>query len=85
MPIPYTYSFARYLTAKKSVDDRALNRHGLAEPGRCTATAATPAAAAAASSRWEQVSAAWWSGLLAGGMLTHATYTAIDMAPTLHG
>ena len=27
MPIPHTYSFARYLTAKKSVDDRALNRH----------------------------------------------------------
>jgi hypothetical protein len=27
MPIPQTYSFTRYLSAKKSVDDRALNRH----------------------------------------------------------
>ncbi|OGO36172.1 MAG: hypothetical protein A2W35_10380 [Chloroflexi bacterium RBG_16_57_11] len=27
MPAPRTYSFTRYLSAKKSVDDRALNRH----------------------------------------------------------
>ena len=27
MPIPIHYEFARYLAAKKSVDDRALNRH----------------------------------------------------------
>ena len=27
MAIPTTYSFTRYLAAKKSLDDRALNRH----------------------------------------------------------
>ena len=27
MAIPTTYQFTRYLAAKKSVDDRALNRH----------------------------------------------------------
>jgi SAM-dependent methyltransferase len=27
MPTPITYTFTRYLAAKKSVDDRALNRH----------------------------------------------------------
>ncbi len=26
MPLPETYSFPRYLAAKRSVDDRALNR-----------------------------------------------------------
>ena len=38
MSIPITYSLSRYLAAKKSVDDRALNWQVLAAPGSGSAT-----------------------------------------------
>ena len=81
MPIPRTYSFARYLSAKKSVDDRALNRHvwqGL--------VAALPRATPEQPLRVLEVGAGLGTmveRLFAGGMLTHATYTAIDLEPGL--
>src|SRR6266851_553849 len=77
MPIPLTYSFARYLTAKKSVDDRALNGHvwqGL--------VAALPRATPEQPLRVLEVGAGLGTmveRLFAGDMLTHATYTAIDL------
>jgi predicted O-methyltransferase YrrM len=81
MPIPRTYSFARYLSAKKSVDDRALNWHvwqGL--------VAALPRATPEQPLRVLEVGAGLGTmveRLFAGGMLTHATYTAIDLEPAL--
>jgi len=81
MPIPLTYSFARYLTAKKSVDDRAL--HGYVWQ---TLAAALPRATPEKPLQILEVGAglgAMVERLCAGGMLTHATYTAIDMEPGL--
>ena len=81
MSIPHTYSFTRYLTAKQSVDDRALNRHvwqSLVAALLC-ATPEKPLqileVGAGLGTMVER--------LFADGMLTHATYTAIDMEPTL--
>jgi hypothetical protein len=81
MSIPLSYSFTRYLAAKKSVDDRALNW----QVWRRLVTAlprATPEqplcileVGAGIGSMVER--------LLIGDVLTYATYTAIDMAPTL--
>ena len=81
MPIPRTYSFARYLTAKKSVDDRALNRHVWQSLG-----AALPRATAERPLQILEVGAGLGSmveRLCAGAMLTYATYTAIDLEPRL--
>jgi len=81
MPIPLTYSFARYLSAKKSVDDRALNWHvwqGL--------VAALPRATPEQPLRVLEVGAGLGTmveRLFAGSMLTHAAYTAIDLEPAL--
>jgi predicted O-methyltransferase YrrM len=81
MPIPHTYSFARYLTAKKSVDDRALNRH-VWQSLRAALLRATPEqplqileVGAGLGTMVER--------LVASGMLTHTTYTAIDLEPAL--
>jgi SAM-dependent methyltransferase len=79
MSIPTTYSFPRYLAAKKSVDDRALNRHvwgGLVR--------ALPAATPEVPLRVLEVGAGIGTmveRLLEWGLLTSATYTAIDAQP----
>ena len=81
MPIPLTYSFARYLSAKKSVDDRALNRHVWQ-----SLVAALPRATPEQPLHILEVGAGLGTmveRLYAGGVLTHATYTAIDLEPTL--
>jgi predicted O-methyltransferase YrrM len=81
MSIPGTYSFARYLTAKQSVDDRALNRHVWQSLG-----AALPRATPEQPLRILEIGAGLGTmveRLCAGGMLTNATYTAIDLEPTL--
>ncbi len=81
MPIPLTYSFARYLTAKKSVDDRALNRYVWHILG-----AALPRATPEKPLQILEVGAGLGSmveRLCAGSMLTNATYTAIDLEPSL--
>ena len=81
MPIPHTYSFARYLSAKKSVDDRALHRHVWQ-----SLIAALPRTTPEQPLQILEVGAglgAMVERLVASGMLTHATYTAIDLEPTL--
>src|SRR5262245_47712336 len=81
MSIPHTYSFARYLTAKQSVDDRALNRHVWQSLG-----AALPHSTPERPLHILEVGAglgATVERLCASGMLTHATYTAIDLEPAL--
>ena len=81
MSIPHTYSFTRYLTAKKSVDDRALNRYVWQILG-----AALPRATPEKPLQILEIGAGLGSmveRLCAGSMLTHATYTAIDLEPTL--
>src|SRR5215469_546724 len=81
MSIPLTYSLARYLAAKKSVDDRALNWQVWQR-----LVAALPEATPEQPLRILEVGAGIGSmveRLLAADVLTHATYTAIDMAPML--
>ena len=81
MSIPHTYSFMRYLAAKKSVDDRAMNWQVWQR-----LVAALPRAATEQPLRILEVGAGIGSmveRLLAGDVLTHVIYTAIDMAPTL--
>jgi hypothetical protein len=81
LSIPITYSLTRYLAAKKSVDDRALNwqvwQHLVAALPRTTPKQPL---------RVLEVGAGIGSmveRLVAGHALTHATYTAIDQAPAL--
>jgi len=81
LSIPVTYSLMRYLAAKKSVDERALN---------CQVwkrlLAALPRATPQEPLRILEVGAGIGSmveRLVAGDVLTHATYTAIDRAPAL--
>jgi len=81
LSIPITYSLMRYLAAKKSVDERALN---------CQVwkrlLAALPRATPQQPLRILEVGAGIGSmveRLVAGDVLTHATYTAIDRAPAL--
>jgi SAM-dependent methyltransferase len=81
MPIPRTYSFARYLSAKKSVDDRALNQYVWQ-----SLVAALPRATPEQPLQILEVGAGLGTmveRLVASPMLTHATYTAIDLEPTL--
>ena len=81
MPISSTYSFTRYLTAKKSVDDRALNRYVWQ-----SLVAALPRSTPEEPLHILEVGAglgAMVERLYAGGLLTYATYTAIDLEPTL--
>jgi SAM-dependent methyltransferase len=79
MTIPATYSFTRYLAAKKSVDDRALNRHVWGSLVR-----ALPGANATTPLTLLEVGAGIGTmveRLLDWGLLTHAAYTAIDAEP----
>src|ERR1700682_1962604 len=81
MSIPLTYSFMRYLAAKKSVDDRALNwqvwQRFVAALPRATPDKSLGSLLVGGGAR---SNVAW---LLGGDVLTHATNTGIDMAPTL--
>jgi predicted O-methyltransferase YrrM len=79
--MPLTYSLMRYLAAKKSVDDRALNW----QVWQCF-VAALQRATPEQPLRILEVGAGIGSmveRLLAGDVLARATYTAIDKAPTL--
>ena len=76
MPIPEDYPFTRYLAAKKSVDDRALNYHV-----RQSLVQALPLAAPEAPLLILEVGAGIGTMLermLEQGLLTYATFTAID-------
>ena len=77
--MPTDYSFTRYLAAKKSVDDRALNRSVWGSLVR-----ALPASTPATPLQVLEVGAGIGTmveRLLAWGLLTDATYTAIDADP----
>jgi SAM-dependent methyltransferase len=79
MTIPTTYSFTRYLAAKKSVDDRALNRHVWGSLAR-----SLPGASATTPLTILEVGAGIGTmveRLLDWGPLTQAAYTAIDAEP----
>ena len=81
MSIPRTYSFMRYLAAKKSVDHRALNW-----PVWQRLVGALPEATPEQPLRILEIGAGLGSmveRLLASDMLTHAIYTAIDIEPML--
>jgi hypothetical protein len=81
MSIPLTYSLMRYLAAKKSVDDRALNWQVWQR-----LVAALPRATPEQPLCILEVGAGIGSmveRLSAGDVLTYATYTAIDIAPAL--
>src|SRR5215469_7143369 len=81
MSVPLTYSFLRYLAAKKSVDDRALNWQVWQR-----LVGALPDATPEQPLRILEVGAGIGSmveRLLAADVLADAIYTAIDMAPTL--
>lgn len=79
MSIPATYSFTRYLAAKKSVDDRALNRRVWQSLRQ-----ALPTAKSEAPLRVLEVGAGIGTMVeraLTWGLLTNASYTAIDAEP----
>ena len=80
MSIPITYSLLRYLAAKKSVDDRALNWQVWQH-----LVAALPRATPQQPLRILEVGAGIGCMVerLVADDVPHATYTAIDMAPTL--
>jgi hypothetical protein len=81
LSIPITYSLLRYLAAKKSVDDRALNWQVWQR-----LVTALPRATPQQTLRILEVGAGIGSmmeRLVAGDVLTHATYMAIDRAPAL--
>ena len=76
MTLPATYSFARYLAAKKSIDDRCLNQH----VWQCLVEALPPATPDRPL-RVLEVGAGIGTmieRLLEKRVLSHATYTAID-------
>jgi SAM-dependent methyltransferase len=76
MPVPETYSFTRYLSAKRSVDDRALNR-----PVWQSLFQALPPAPPQSPLRLLEIGAgtgAMFERMLAWGMLKYAEYTALD-------
>lgn len=79
MAIPQEYSFTRYLAAKVSVDDRALNRHVWG-----TLKQALPPASKGKPTRALEAGAGIGTmveRLLAWGLLTHAHYSALDADP----
>jgi SAM-dependent methyltransferase len=79
MAIPTSYNFTRYLAAKKSVDDRALNRH----VWQCL-TQTMPPTAAGAPVQVVEIGAGIGTmveRLVEWGLLRRATYTAIDADP----
>jgi SAM-dependent methyltransferase len=76
MPVHETYSFTRYLSAKMSVDDRALNRPVWQSLFQALPLAGPPAPLCAL-----EIGAgagAMFERMLAWGMLNHAEYTALD-------
>ena len=76
MSIPATYSFARYLAAKKSIDDRCLNHHVWQ-----SLTEALPQATPDQPLRVLEVGAGIGTmieRLLEKQLLSHAMYTAVD-------
>ncbi len=79
MPVPSAYSFTQYLAAKKTVDDRALNRHVWQSLVR-----ALPDAIPEKPLQVLEVGAGigtMLERLLDWGLLTQAAYTAIDAEP----
>jgi SAM-dependent methyltransferase len=81
MSIPATYSFTRYLAAKKSVDDRALNRHVWQRLSRDL-----PRATPAVPLRVLEVGAGIGTmveRLVTWDLLSNAVYTAIDADPEM--
>lgn len=81
MAIPTTYPFTRYLAAKKSVDDRALNGHV-----RQQLMHAVPATSTAKPLRILEVGAGIGTmveRLVSWGILNHTIYTAIDADPEM--
>jgi SAM-dependent methyltransferase len=79
MAVPRTYSFTRYLAAKKSVDDRALNRHVLETLAR-----SLPILNSKGPLRVLEVGAGIGTmveRLLAWRVLDKAAYTAVDSDP----
>lgn len=79
MPVPRTFSFTQYLAAKKTVDDRALNRHVWESLVR-----ALPDAAPENPLRVLEVGAGigtMLERLVDWGLLTQAKYTVIDAEP----
>jgi SAM-dependent methyltransferase len=81
MAIPTTYSFTRYLAAKKSLDDRALNRHvwqclGQALPEVASDRAVQVLEIGAGIGTMVERVVEW-------GLLQQATYTAIDADPEM--
>src|SRR5215475_4393893 len=79
MAIPSTYQFTRYLAAKKSVDDRSLNRHVWD-----SLVQALPQGAAVGPVQVVEIGAGIGTmveRLVEWGLLRHATYTAIDVDP----
>lgn len=77
MPIPETYSFTRYLAAKVSVDDRALNRQVWQSLSQVLPTVAREAPL-----RILEVgsgSGAMFERMLDWGLLSYADYTALDL------
>jgi len=76
MAIPTTYSFTRYLAAKKSVDDRALNRHVWH-----SLVQTMPQVASGGAVQVLEIGAGIGTmveRLVEWGLLSQATYTAID-------
>jgi SAM-dependent methyltransferase len=81
MAIPTTYSFTRYLAAKKSLDDRALNRH----VWQCLVQA-LPQVASDRCAQVLEIGAGIGTmveRLVEWGLLQQATYTAIDEDPEM--
>jgi SAM-dependent methyltransferase len=79
VPMPADYSFTRYLAAKKSVDDRALNRHVWGNLVR-----ALPVSSPETPLQVLEVGAGIGTmveRLLAWGLLANAVYAAIDADP----
>jgi SAM-dependent methyltransferase len=79
MPIPTSYSFTRYLAAKKSVDDRALNQRVWDHLTRALPRG-TPAAPVAVLEVGAGIGT-MVERLVEREVLHHATYTAIDADP----
>jgi SAM-dependent methyltransferase len=77
MPVPESYNFIRYLSAKQSVDDRALSRQVLGSLSH-----ALPPSRPGTSLRVLEVGAgtgAMFKRMLAWGLLKYADYTALDL------